>query len=548
VTPLRGANVGAVVTHTNITDRRRAEGAIQQVRRRLESVIDSATDGIITIDAKQRIIVFNAAAERIFGWQAADILGQPLELLIPQRLRDRHGQHVISFGRTDIHHKRMAGLAAVPGLRADGAEFFLEASISQVEVEGQKLLTVTCQDITERQQAEQARGVLESQLRQAQKMEAVGQLAGGVAHDFNNLLTVILGYSEILLTTLSAEHPMHDCVEDIREAGSRAASLTRQLLILGRKSDHLPVVLDVHQAIRDMENLLRRLIGEDMLLTIQLGNAVGPVRIDPGLLGQVLLNLAVNARDAMPQGGTLTIETGHVELAPTRTPTNPDRPPGRYAVISVSDTGCGMPAEVMSRVFEPFFTTKPVGKGTGLGLSVVHGIVKQAAGHIDVESQPGQGSTFRIHFPVVDPLSVVDPPLRMPPEPDAGQVRGGRETILLVEDDEGVSRLMSHILRSHGYETLVARNGKHALQIAENHREKIDLVLTDVVMPHMSGRELATKLLARSPQTRILYMSGHMEDAILRQGLVQGKVSFVQKPVAPDALARHVRDVLDSPI
>jgi signal transduction histidine kinase len=395
--------------------------------------------------------------------------------------------------------------------------------------------------IAERRKAEEEQRRLEQQLQQSQKMEAMGQLAGGIAHDFNNILTVILCHGEIALQVVPAGGALHDSLQSIVHAGEQAAALTRQLLAFSRRSLLAPKVLLLNDAIRNSERMLQRLIGEDIQLLVHLDPAICWVKVDPRLLEQVLVNLVINARDAMPPGGCIEIETSTLILSPA------DCGPagavaGRYGVLSVSDTGCGMTADVKARIFEPFFTTKSIGKGSGLGLSVVEGIIKQSGGWIDVRSRPGEGTIFRLNFPAVD----------APPEPStpAGPPSNlaGTETILIVEDEESVGKLASIVLQSHGYRVLVAGNGLEAAQVAENSCTGIDLLLTDVVMPQMGGRELVQILRPRFPQMKVIYMSGYTDDAILRRGLDHDTTPFQQKPFTPAVLATKVRTVLDGAI
>jgi PAS domain S-box-containing protein len=384
---------------------------------------------------------------------------------------------------------------------------------------------VLAHDVTERRR-------LEEQFLQAQKMEAVGRLAGGVAHDFNNLLTVINGYAEMLGQDLADNEPALAYARAIRKAGERAASLTQQLLTFGRKQIVAARVLDLNAIVSDAASLLRRLIGEDVLLSLELQPGLGRVRADPTQLEQVLLNLAVNARDAMPRGGRLVLATGDVELAARASEVRP----GAYVVLSVADTGHGMTEEVRRHLFEPFFTTKEVGKGSGLGLSTVYGIVKQAGGHIDVESQPGAGSTFRVYLPrVAEPAPV--PPHRPESAPAGG-------TVLLAEDEDAVRALAREVLRSEGYTVLEAADGDAALRLARGHGGRIDLLVTDVVMPGLGGRQLAEGLLALTPAVRVLYLSGYTEDAVVREGVSCEEVHFLPKPFSPAALAQKVREVL----
>jgi PAS domain S-box-containing protein len=380
---------------------------------------------------------------------------------------------------------------------------------------------------------------IEEQLRQAQKMEAIGQLAGGVAHDFNNLLTVISGYSDILITGGQLDEGKKALVREISKAGDRAASLTRQLLAFSRRTVLAPRMLDLNALVSDHEKMLRRLIGEDVTLTARLDPLVKCVKADAGQLEQVILNLAVNARDAMPQGGELTIETDNVELDETYAQTHPDVNPGPYVLLAVRDTGCGMTAEVMARIFEPFFTTKGPGKGTGLGLATVYGIVKQSGGHIAVSSEPNRGTTFKIYLPAFEarPSGKSFPGIQPMPK--------GSETILLVEDEDAVRAIARHTLESCGYRALEASNGADALRRCTQHQARIDLIVTDVVMPGMAGRPLIERLKGLWPDIKVLYMSGYTDDAVIRHGVLQAQAAFLQKPFAPHALATKVREVLD---
>jgi two-component system cell cycle sensor histidine kinase/response regulator CckA len=383
---------------------------------------------------------------------------------------------------------------------------------------------------------------LEDQVRQAQRLEAVGRLAGGVSHDFNNILTAITGFSDLLLEDLAPGDPKRADVEEIRAAATRAAALTRQLLAFSRKQVLQPRVMDVNGLVTGLHRVLQRLIGEDVRLEVALAPGLGAVRADPGQLEQVILNLAVNARDAMPHGGRLTIETENVELDEAYARDHPPTAPGPYVLLAVSDTGVGMDAEVRSHLFEPFYTTKEQGKGTGLGLATVYGIVQQSGGHVWAYSEPGRGATFKIYLPRVNA-----PVEASAPVPTAVPAAGGRETVLLAEDDPGVREVASDALEHKGYHLLRAPDGQTALEMAAAHAGTIHLLVTDMVMPGMTGRELAEALAALRPGIRVLYMSGYTDDAVIRHGVLEDSLPYLQKPFAPDALARKVREVLDRP-
>ena len=419
----------------------------------------------------------------------------------------------------------------------DGTERIIleHADILRDEQTGHPVKMVgVAQDITERR-------ALEQQLRQSQRMEAIGRLAGGVAHDFNNLLTVIIGNSELLLGQVGRGEPMWEDLKEISTASQRAATLTAQLLAFSRKQVLMPQVLDLNALVADSSAMLRRLIGEDVELVTRLGQDLNLVRVDPGQMVQVIMNLAINARDAMPTGGKLTLETANAELDEAYARRHVAVVPGHYVMLAVSDTGVGMDATTQSRIFEPFFTTKEPGKGTGLGLSTVYGIVKQSGGNIWVYSELEQGTVFKIYLPSAHQATDYEEPSDSVPRQDLE----GTETVLLVEDEDLVRNLVQSVLQRHGYAVLEAPNGAEAMTLLARHLGQVDLLLTDVVIPQMTGPELAEKVMASHPETRLLYMSGYTNNAIVHHGVLDAGLAFIQKPFTPEALLRKVREVLD---
>ncbi len=509
-------------------ERKRSEEALREANEKLQAVIDTAPVAIYTLDFEARVKSWNAAAERMFLFTEAEVLDH----LLPNVLEEDQEQTL------SIYQRVMAGEdlrgAETRRRRKDGKVIYVSMWTALLRDATGKangfLAAVT--DISERKQ-------LEEQLRQSQRIEAVGRLAGGVAHDFNNLLTIITGYSDLLLTKMPEFEPLRRNVEEIKKASGRAASLTNQLLAFSRRQVLQPKIVDLNEIVADMNKMLRRLIPEDTELVVNLDAEIGRVKADPGQIEQVIVNLAVNAREAMPGGGKLIIETANRELDEVYCRQHMSVKPGHYVMLSVSDTGLGMAPEVQEHIFEPFFTTK-TGKGTGLGLSTVYGIVKQSSGDIWVYSEPGFGTCFKIYLPRVQDAELTsEVPVRQ-----AAPARG-RETILLVEDEETVRMLVREILQNNGYSVLEARNGAHGLELARRYNGKIHLLLTDVVMPQMSGRELAEKLAPLRPDTRILFMSGYTDDAVVANGTIAPGSDFIQKPFTPDALARKIRVLLD---
>ncbi len=520
----------ALWTCLDITERLQVERQIRERTTFLNALVEHSPLGILVLDADHRVQMANPAFVSLFGYSREDLQGNNPDDLIA-RGDDALRAEAEAFTRGSLTGDPVH--AVTTRRRKDGA-------LVEVELDGVPLLEngrvigvyAIYQDLTERRR-------LEKQLIQAQKMEAVGQLAGGVAHDFNNLLTAILGYSELVAAKLAPESVEFGELDEVRKAGERAASLTRQLLAFSRQQVLERKVLDVNELIANVEKMLRRLIGEDVQLTTVLDPALRRVFVDAGQLEQVIMNLAVNARDAMPSGGKLTIETANVELDEAYARQHVTVRPGRYVMIAVSDTGIGMNDETRAHIFEPFFTTKGPGKGTGLGLAMVYGIVKQSGGYIWAYSEVGMGTSFKIYLPLIKEGAEAEPVPAA--EPTALH---GSETVLLVEDEQSVRRLSRSILEDHGYTVLEAASGKDGLDVARRYLLPIHLLLTDVVMPEMGGPDLAFRLKALRPGLRTLYMSGYTDDAVFRHGLLEKGSVFLQKPFTPKTLARKVREAL----
>jgi PAS domain S-box-containing protein len=621
---------------------------------RFGGVVQISEDAIISVDEQQRITLFNPGAEKIFGYSREEIMGQPLNLLMPPRFRSIHTGQVKEFMKSPDALRPMGERNTIFGLRKDGAEFPAEASISKYEAGGEKILTVRLRDVSEKEQAERGlrelgaivassddaivgenlegtitswnagaekiygytaaetvgrnasmlvppdrkdevaenvaragtgegfriettrlakdgrlisvsltispirdrtgqvvgistsardiseRKKLEEQLRQAQKMEAIGRLAGGIAHDFNNLLSIIVGYTYVLQTSLPDDDSLRGSAQQVMHAAEKASSLTRQLLAFSRRQVMRAEVIDFNDILASMEKLLPRLIGEDVELRIVRAPNLQHVKADPSQIEQVIMNLAVNSRDAMPNGGKLTIETADVYFDAKQAAHHGIKP-GNYVLLAVSDTGVGMDPQTRAHIFEPFFTTKEPGRGTGLGLATVYGIVSQSEGHIWVYSEPGQGTTFKIYFPAT--AAAVEPSrISQQPQPSVT----GSETILLVEDEEKLRTLIEEVLSSHGYKVLVAANGEEALAISSARKGQIHLLVSDVVMPRLGGQDLANQLRRDNPELDVLFMSGYTNNSLAHSGTMPSGTWFLQKPFTPDILLRKVREVLNS--
>jgi PAS domain S-box-containing protein len=501
---------------------------------RLVALLEATTDAVAIAGADHRLLYVNRAGRAMLGLGEHEILTQQaLGDFYPGELRARFLNEVVP---TALRKGAWSGELDLQG-RTGQVWTVSQLVLAHRSPEGDvEFLSTVSRDLGERLH-------LEGQLRQAQKMEAVGRLAGGIAHDFNNLLCIITGYTEMALSQLSGGTPLHNFLIEINKAGNRAATLTRQLLAFSRKSLLTPKVLDLDVLIRDAGTMLRRLIGEDIELAMIFEPNLPAVKADPNQLEQVLMNLAVNARDAMPQGGRLEVRTARVRLDAEQVRDQPEVQPGCYVLLAVSDTGCGMDTATRARIFEPFFTTKGVGKGTGLGLAMVYGIVKQSGGHVEVETAPGRGTTFRVYLPFAGENSAdtAPPPLSV-------ALPQGTETVLLAEDEDGVRALVLQVLRRSGYTVLEARDGLEALTLSESHSGPIHLLLTDVVMPRLGGGRLARRVNRQRPDTRVLFMSGFADSTLVRHEVLSGDVDCLLKPFTPEVLARKVRETLDNAV
>ncbi len=568
-----GVGSGIMASLRGLSERRQTAETLLK----LASIVESSHDAIFGKTLDGIITSWNKGAERIYGYTAEEVVGKPISVLIPPEQSDELRQ----IHETSSRGESLDGYETLR-VRKDGKEIYLSLSISPIRDTTDRLTgaSIVARDITDarlaqkalqqahdelearveertaqltqavaslekeiadRKEAEEALEKTEEQLRQSQKLEAVGRLAGGIAHDFNNLLTVIIGYSDMISRKGGLDARVTERVEEIHKAAVRAASLTRQLLAFSRKQVLKPQVLDLNELVDGLSKMLCRLIREDVQVVTSLGADLGNVNADPGQVEQILINLVVNARDAMPDGGQITIKTANAELDQAYSEMHMAVKPGHYVMLAVSDTGVGMDADTRARVFEPFFTTKEVGKGTGLGLSMVYGIVKQSGGNLWVYSEPGHGTTFKIYLPfIIEELSI-DPQS----EVSEGFLTRANETILLVEDEEMVRKLARDVLESGGYRVLPAQNGQEALALCQTHRGEIQLLLTDVVMPKMNGKQAADAIVALHPEMQVLYMSGFTDDAIVHHGVLQPGMNFIEKPFTAQVLAKKVREVLD---
>jgi PAS domain S-box-containing protein len=523
----------AVALRAGEQQRRQAEAALRASEERFRALVEHSSDALFLIDAEARVVYITPSSTRQLGWRPDQMVGRSVFDFL--HVDDR-----------EIFGARIADMLQNPGTLVTAEARFLDAGGSWRIMEGAGVnhlagpavgaIVINARDITDRRK-------LEDQLRHSQKMEAVGQLAGGVAHDFNNLLTAILGYCNLMLDEAGGEDPLRADLIEIQSAGERAAALTRQLLAFSRRQMLQPQIVDINAIVRQLEKMLRRLISEDVELVTELASELKTVRADPASVEQILVNLAVNARDAMPVGGRLTIETANAELDTAYALTHVTVQTGRYVMLAVSDTGQGMDEATRARVFEPFFTTKEQGKGTGLGLATVYGMVKQSGGYIWAYSELGRGSVFKVYLPTAGTGERAQPDQAARGQPEDTH---GWETVLLVEDEDAVRSLAREVLRRHGYVVLEARHGVDAVRMAERHTDDIHLMVTDLVMPHMSGRDLAERLASVRPKMKVLFMSGYTDHAVMHRDLTPG-FAFIQKPFTPQVFARTVRSVLDAP-
>ena len=520
---------GMVAHLRDVTEQRRAEDARREADRRYRELTESAPIGICQATVDGKFLVVNNELARLLGYESPAELAQQSMGSIYVNLSDRTELIGRAVQGGDRHE------ATVTWRRKDGNLIRVQLTVRALfDASGKvECMEAFIRDVTERER-------LEEQFRQAQKMEAIGRLAGGVAHDFNNILTAILGSCDLVFSVGTQDPMVIEELTEIRRAAERASVLTRQLLAFSRLHVVARQALDLNVVVRELGGMMRRLIGEDIILELALPDTIGAVNADPGEVEQVLMNLVVNARDAMPQGGRLTIETADTIVDEVYAESHPGLTPGPYVRLAVTDTGTGMSDAVRAHIFEPFFTTKEAGKGTGLGLATVYGIVQRSSGHIGVYSEEGHGTTFKIYFPRTgDPIAPRAAGQAMP-------VANGTERVLVVEDEEAVRKITRRVLQGRGYEVLEAASGEEAIRISESTADPIDLLVTDVVMPRLNGPELATRLLVSRPGLKVLYLSGYADDAVFRHGILDSSAKFLQKPFSADALARTVRSVLDA--
>jgi len=534
-----GSRTYAISVERDVTARKHAEEALRAEKQLADSIICTAQAIVLLLDPEGKIVFFNPYMSNLSGYDLRDVEGKDwFDTFVPARNRAKTRTQ---FGQAIVGVQTQGKVDSI--IASNGRELLVEWYDKTLSGEDGETCGLLCvgHDVTERLLSDRHRQNLEEQLRTSQRMESIGLLAGGVAHDFNNLLTVILTSARFALESLRQEDPLRQDLEDIQAAGNRAATLTRQLLAFSRRQVINPSIITLNEVTLALAPMFTRLLGEDINLRLDLADDLWCVKIDRGQVEQVIVNLAINSRDAMPLGGKLTLETRNVVLDEEYASEHVAVAPGQYVMLAVSDTGIGMDEETRSHAFEPFYTSKEKGRGTGLGLATVYGIVKQAGGNVWIYSEPGQGTTVKIYLPRVDGG---DGPARDSALPKSIYARAG-ETILVVEDEGAVLRSTRRVLEQFGYVVLEARDGQEAVMVSRSHDGRIDLVLTDVVMPGPSGRETAEKVLAERPTSKVLYMSGYTDNAIVHHGVLEAGIQFIEKPFSPESLARKVREVLD---
>jgi PAS domain S-box-containing protein len=521
----------------DITERVAAHQELRRTLRLLDAIFNASPQPIFALDCESRVTLWNRAAEKLFGWSAEQVIGR----FTPSILDEEVASFQALIGR--VFEGETFSNLELKNKRKDGELVNVRLTVAPLRGSAGETVGVVAHlsDITEQREVEEKLSETERQLRQSQRLEAVGRLAGGVSHDFNNMLGAIMGFTDVILTALDPSDPLVEDVTQIKRAADRASALTKQLLAFSRTQILQAEVFDLNDAVSSMEQMLGRLLREDIELRVELCSKPCHVRADPGQMEQVIMNLAVNGRDAMPDGGKLTIRSSRVEVTEEQAAAHPDAEPGDYVAIEVADTGCGMDAETRSHIFEPFFTTKKRGEGSGLGLSTVYGIVRQSGGYVTVESKPGEGTSFRVFLPRARPTEARP----APKQPEVEKLHGD-ETVLVVEDEEAIRVLVTRILKMFGYDHLVAQNGGQALLICEKHPSRIDLMITDVVMPDISGPELERRLRPIRPEMKTLYMSGYNDIEVVRARREREGSAFIPKPFTARQLARKVRELLDS--
>jgi PAS domain S-box-containing protein len=518
----------------DLTERKRAEQATREVAARLRAVVDTAVDGVILINAKGLVLMFNPACERLFGYIAEEVIGENVKMLMPEPFHNEHDRYLANYVGTG--EAKIIGIGReVVGRRKDGSTFPMDLSVGEAKQEGESIFVGIVHDLTERTRIHQ-------QLAQAQKMEAVGQLSGGIAHDFNNLLTVIIGNAETLTGKLEPRPDMKRLAEAIIGAGERGAELTQRLLAFSRRQMLQPIEIDCNRMVEGMREILRRTLSEDIEIRVTLENELWSAFADPAQLENAILNLALNARDAMPEGGCLTLSTANVPLEEGYQEFHPEVPPGNYVMVAVSDDGTGMPAEVKERAFEPFYTTKEIGKGSGLGLSMVYGFAKQSNGHLTIYSEPGLGTTVRIYLPAGS-TTLVRAPQAQPTEQEVAL--HSRETVLVVEDDPFVRNFAVSTLEGLGYHVLSAVDAQGALSRI-NQGERIDILFTDVVMPgNVNGLQLAEQAKQIVPNLKVLLTSGYALETLAARGRLPQGVTILHKPYRKADLVKRLSEILE---